>query len=40
MLVIVVKVRYRCTYPHLKGTWGSGDRASFIPSLSTNRGEW
>ena len=39
MVVIMVKMRYRCTYAHLKGTWRSGDRASFIPSLSANRGE-
>jgi len=40
MLVIAVKMRYRCTYAHLKGTSGIGDKASFIPSLSANRGEW
>jgi len=40
MVVTVVKMRYRCTYAHLKGTWGSGDRAPFICSLSVNTGEW
>jgi hypothetical protein len=40
MVGIVVRMRYRYTYAHLKGTWGSGDRASFILSLSANKGEW
>jgi len=40
MVVIVVKMRNRCTYAHLKGTWGSADRSSFILSLSANRVEW
>ena len=37
---MVVKMGYRCTYAHLTGTWGSGERASFIPSLTANRDEW
>jgi hypothetical protein len=41
MVVIMVKMRYRCIYTHLEGTWGSGDIASFILSLSAyNRGKW
>jgi hypothetical protein len=38
IVMIVVKMRYRCTYAHLEGTWGSGDIASFILSLTATTG--
>lgn len=40
MVMIVTKMKHRCTYAHQKGTRGSGDIASFILSLNANRGEW